>query len=92
MTNHCTNYLYILVDLNGESEPNRVGRDVFYFALHFTDTGVKIDGHVYQVGDNTTRAELIRKCGKEGTGWSGGSSCTELIMRSGWKITKDYPW
>ena len=92
MTNHGTNYFYVVVDLNGPSGPNRVGRDVFYFALHFIDTGVKIDGHVWQVNERTSRDELIRRCGKEATGWSGGSACTELIMRSGWEITKDYPW
>ncbi|MCM1339509.1 MAG: prepilin-type N-terminal cleavage/methylation domain-containing protein [Muribaculaceae bacterium] len=92
MTNHGPIYFYIVVDLNGPSGPNRVGRDVFYFALHFADTGVKIDGNVYLVDNNTSRDELIKQCGKEKADWSGGSTCTELIMRDGWVISKDYPW
>lgn len=92
MTNHSTNYFYIIVDLNGPSGPNRVGRDVFYFALHFVDNSVSIDGNVYGVNAQTPMEILIKNCGKEATGWSGGNTCTELIMRNGWEITKDYPW
>ncbi len=92
MVNHGTNYFYILVDLNGPSRPNIVGRDIFYFALHFTDNGLTLDGNVYQVSRVTTNAQLIQRCGKGASGWSGGSSCTELIIRNSWKIPKDYPW
>ncbi len=92
MVNHGTNYFYIYVDLNGPSTPNVVGRDIFYFALHFTDNGLKIDGKVYQVYNSTTNDELLRWCGKTASGWQGGKSCTELIIRNSWKIPKDYPW
>lgn len=92
MVNHSNNYFYIVVDLNGKSGPNRVGRDVFYFALHFTDNGVKIDGKVLGVNNYTTMKQLIRRCGKEENEWSGGSTCTEIIMRNDWKIPDDYPW
>lgn len=92
MQNHGTNYFHITVDLNGPSGPNRVGRDVFYFGLHFVDTGIIIDGKVYAVTSNTSNAELIKRCGKEDTQWLGGSTCTELIMRNGWEIPQNYPW
>lgn len=92
MVNHGTNYFYLLVDLNGPSRPNIVGRDIFYFALHFTDNGIVLDGNVYMVSRTTTNAQLIQGCGKAASGWDGGKSCTELIIRNGWKIPKDYPW
>lgn len=92
MVNHGTNYFYILVDLNGQSRPNIVGRDIFYFALHFTDNGLTLDGNVYGDQRTTTNAQLIQRCGKGASGWSGGNACTELIIRNSWKIPKDYPW
>ena len=84
MFNHHHNYIYIVVDLNGASKPNRAGRDIFYFALHPKDSGTVIDGLVYGIN---------AQCNKTNTGsWSNGSTCTELIKRNSWKIPKDYPW
>ncbi len=91
MLSHGTNYYYIVVDLNGPSRPNVVGKDVFYFALHFTDNGITIDGKVYGVSQNTTEAQLRQNCLHNESTWSSGATCTELIIRNGWKIPNDYP-
>ena len=91
MVSHGTNYFYIIVDLNGSSGPNIVGKDIFYFALHFKDDELVIDGYVYQVYKHTSNAQLLQWCGKNGSNWDAGKSCTELIMRNGWKIPDDYP-
>ncbi len=94
------NYLYILVDINGPSLPNIVGKDIFYFAVHFKDTGTVIDGKTYAVKASTSIQELygdsadalVGGCNKTGVNWSNGSTCTEIIMRNNWKIPKEYPW
>jgi prepilin-type N-terminal cleavage/methylation domain-containing protein len=86
--NHGSNYTYIIVDLNGPSKPNRVGHDVFYFALHFATKGAYIDGKVYAVGTKTSLDNLYDKCA------TNGGACTEIIIRNGWKIPNDsrYPF
>ena len=93
MINHHHNYIYIIVDLNGASKPNRAGRDIFYFALHPKDSGTVIDGLVYGINAQSTKEKLLEGCNKTNPGsWSNGSTCTELIKRNSWKIPKDYPW
>lgn len=91
MISHTESYYYILVDLNGPSRPNVIGKDIFYFALHFTDNGVTIDGKIYGISQASPTVALIQRCGKENPNWDGGNTCTELIIRNGWKIPKDYP-
>jgi prepilin-type N-terminal cleavage/methylation domain-containing protein len=99
--NHSTAYYYIVVDLNGPSKPNKVGHDVFYFALHFNNKGAYLDGQVYNVNKNTTLSSLYDNgkqdggsCNNYKSGWANGSACTEIIIRNGWKIPNDsrYPW
>lgn len=94
-TNHFwLNYLYVIVDLNGLSGPNRVGHDIFYFAVHFKDTGTIIDGLVYGVKSTQTLEQLYKNCKKTGSDWDNGRSCTEIVIRNNWEIPniKDYPW
>ena len=94
--NHGGNYSYILVDLNSPKKgPNKVGRDVFYFAIHFEPDKTIIDGHIFQVYSNTSLDTIYNKaCSKTGGGWSMGEGCTEIIMRNNWEIPDDdrYPW
>jgi prepilin-type N-terminal cleavage/methylation domain-containing protein len=95
--NHTGAYAYIGVDLNGPAKPNRVGHDVFYFALHFDDAkGAYIDGKVYTVNSKTTLETLYDNgsCNNYNTGWDNGSACTEIIIRNNWQIPDDsrYPW
>ena len=92
MMNHHHNYIYIIVDLNGISKPNRAGRDIFYFALHPKDSGTVLDGLVYGINAQSPKEKLLEGCNKTSTDWSNGSTCTELIKRNSWKIPKDYPW
>lgn len=94
------NYLYVLVDINGPSLPNISGKDIFYFAVHFNDTGTIIDGKTFGVRATSSMSDLYGDgtdaseggCNKTGTNWSNGSKCTEIIMRNNWKIPKEYPW
>ncbi len=92
LTNYFLTYIYLLVDLNGKSGPNRIGKDVFYFALHFVDNGISIDGNVFGINAQTPMDVLVKKCGKESSGWDSGSTCTEIIKRNNWEIPSYYPW
>ena len=93
------NYMYIIVDLNGPRKPNRVGHDVFYFALNVPSTlgaTVKkvplLSGYVHGTSAKTSRDELIKDCRGDTSDWGAGSKCTLLIMNDGWEIRNDYPW
>ena len=97
MMNHGTNYFYLGVDLNGQSGPNRAGRDVFYFALHFTNNGITVDEKTYGYNKMTNLYEGYTDssgggCNKTDTKWSNGATCTAIIMHNNWKIPADYPW
>lgn len=94
------NYLYIYVDINGVTEPNRAGKDVFYFAVHFNNSGTVIDGKTYGVSISSTIEELYNGkadtsaggCNRTSSAWSNGAACTEIIMRNNWEIPKEYTW
>ena len=90
-------YCYILVDLDGPDKgPNRVGRDTFYFAIHFNENNTIIDGKGYQIYNWTTVDQIYNnnQCSKTGGIWLNGHGCTEIIIRNNWEIPDDdrYPW
>ena len=71
----------IIVDINGASGENRFGHDMF--AMMFNSRQGLFTG-----GENKTDSFVFQKC-------NDGDSmfyCTELLKRSGWEITKEYPW
>lgn len=94
----CKNHL--IVDINGTSKPNRVGRDIFVFSFY-----QNILTTYTQYTDNTplimrNRTPLVTPTGTSGqcskTAKGGiigpGSYCSRLIERDSWTISKDYPW
>jgi hypothetical protein len=83
-------YYYIIVDLNGPKKPNRVGRDIFYFAV--SKKAPHVNQYVYSVSESSTRNSLKSGCNKTNTSWNNGASCFALIVKDGWKIADDYPW
>ena len=80
---------YLIADINGNAKPNKIGYDVFYFAVHGTesdmnhknslDCGKDID---YKTAINVTTCSYPSKSGK-------GCSCP--IMLNNFKIPNDYP-
>lgn len=73
----------IIVDINGGAKPNKFGRDVFNLSRTH-EAGGGIRPFCYQKTDK----EITKDCSKNGIG----ECCAEQIRRSGWEITKDYPW
>lgn len=90
----------IMVDINGHKKPNRVGVDLFHFAIlpkyglqpwgygnQQTNEGQSSFGTDYD-RDKIMSASYEYACNKTRFGrW-----CTALIMRDGWEIKDDYPW
>ncbi|MBR6099333.1 type II secretion system protein [bacterium] len=69
----------VMIDINGNKNPNRLGRDVFVLSINQNG---KISGYApgwYQ-----------SEC-KPGNNRAG-EACAAKIIEDGWQIKKDYPW
>ena len=95
----------IIVDINGEARPNKVGRDVFHFSLSPKD-GLRpwgYNNHNYsadgsQEDTNSNFGSNLDRDILTGNGLyacnkaARGRWCAALIMADGWEIKSDYPW
>lgn len=101
-----TGRLNIFVDINGQKQPNIVGKDIFAFILvqkaasgYNSGEGdlahnVKAGG-IYPDGsgmDITVESYTWRGCGKDVTNAFAGAFCAQKIIQDGWQIKDDYPW
>lgn len=79
----------IVVDLNGNGNPNLVGIDIFFFSVTNKSNQVLLQG------TGLKRTELLNHNG-EGCKLSAkniaGRYCGALIQYDGWKISNDYPF
>ncbi len=83
----------IHVDINGNKNPNKVGRDVFTYYLNTSKTITKqnfwgLDGNFSNVSRDFLLNDGNRGCKKNSLGYY----CGALIQYDGWKIKDDYPW
>lgn len=84
----------ILVDINGDANPNIMGRDVFYYIywVYVNSTPSKSGSFIAYGGDwskyNIINTNAGYACRKGETG----ELCAALIMKDGWQISEDYPW
>ena len=84
----------IYVDINGDANPNIMGKDVFkfiYWMKHNDHTSYS--GKFIPYGGDWSRNAIINTgeeygCRKDKTG----ELCAALIMLDGWQIKSDYPW
>ena len=101
-------WIYIIVDINGNTNPNISGRDIFHLDI-YPKYGLVMLGRFGEETDTlrlkpSTRNELIN-----GVGINSGNStayckdncgdntyckhsCGALIQMDGWQIKDDYPW
>lgn len=79
------NRFMVYVDINGQSKPNTMGKDVFLF--FYMSTGKFIPEAL--INRNTALTEPNYGCNKDG---GRGTFCSGLIMMDGWRIADDYPW
>lgn len=84
----------ILIDINGDAKPNKMGKDVFKFIYWIYNSGSqKASGTFIPYGGNFSRYDCINgnfpyTCRKDKTG----ELCAALIMKDNWQIKEDYPW
>lgn len=81
----------IVVDINGKKGPNKLGRDVFLFAIRFEN---KFPNFYLEALKNND--EVLDYCTKDCSKFSNinycGRTCGSKIERNGWEIPADYPW
>ncbi|MCM1339264.1 MAG: type II secretion system GspH family protein [Muribaculaceae bacterium] len=76
----------IIVDINGATGPNIVGKDVFILTrVNDENKG----GEIYPLCKDLTDEEIKKHCGNSS---GSGFCCAEKIRRAGWQIDKSYPW
>lgn len=73
--------LWAIVDINGDANPNEVGKDVFYLA--FSSSTQKINMY----GAGNSRQTLLNDCKNSTRRY-----CGALIQSDSWQILQDYPW
>lgn len=73
--------LWVVIDINGDAKPNKLGNDVFYMV--FSSSTQKINMY----GAGNSRYTLYNNC-KNGRKMF----CGALIQSDGWQIAPDYPW
>jgi type II secretory pathway pseudopilin PulG len=91
----------VVFDLNGQSGPNRAGRDVFIFDL-FQDSVWPYNQYYVedikllcrQHGNNVTGGGTSGQCSKRADGGiiGAGSYCSTVIFCNKWTFPKNYPW
>ncbi len=91
-------WLTLIVDLNGKSNPNIVGKDIFVFSF-VNDKLTTYDQYWQMDGMSYSRNFLLipgtsGQCNPKAAGGviGAGSFCSRLIEMDGWEIKDDYPW
>lgn len=90
------NYVYVVIDINGDKGPNKSGRDVFVFMYNFAlpQAGEENQGRFITVYPVRDRASNMGSCRADASTSFGSVNygCAALIMKDGWQIKDDYPW
>ena len=92
-----TVYKAVTIDVNGQKNPNQLGKDVFVFSISktekslvpygFSDAG-RGGGCFNDYDRNKIKTGHDYSCNNANKGiW-----CAALIMTDGWEILDDYPW
>lgn len=78
-----SDFLVVFVDVNGDDNPNIVGKDIFMF-IFSPDVGF------VPAGRNVSDDVVNRNCSKSDTTDNAGYYCFEKIVRNNWKIDKKF--
>lgn len=81
--NNGSDFLVVFVDVNGDENPNIIGKDIFMFVFS-PDIGF------VPAGRNETDDVVYKNCSKSDTSNNSGYYCFEKIMRNNWKINKNF--
>lgn len=87
--------LWVGIDVNGLSKPNRIGRDTFLF-FWSPEYGLRPLGDVGTYKNWSygaySRTKVKTSSGLACNKKSSGYWCSALIVQDGWNLAKDYPW
>lgn len=86
-------YADILIDVNGNKQPNTMGKDVFHFRYIMKYPGNesqegKFFPPDFELSRYQAKNHAIYGCNKEAFG----NYCSNVIMLDSWQIKDDYPW
>lgn len=83
--------LELFVDINGNSSPNKMGKDIFLMTLYSNDSKpIKFYGQ--GIDRNTLLTHTTWGCNNSPSVGQAGTFCGALILGDGWQIKDDYPW
>lgn len=95
--------IYVIIDVNNKSNPNRIGYDAFYFKTNekyellpfgwyngITREDIK-KGYKYSL-DNNKYTFSCKKDNKDDQNPDYRHACTALLYLDNWEFKKDYPW
>ena len=77
-----TDFLHVMVDVNGISKPNQYGKDVFVFTISLNSDYAKISPWA----EATNREKARNNC------ISASALCMGLVFWDNFEFKKDYPW
>ena len=96
---------WLFVDINGKSNPNRIGRDIFVLNYYNNKKFIPVfygsDRDISSIiNSGNTISDEQRDTNRDGMGCSdknkngfyAGFYCGALIQLNNWEIPKDYPW
>lgn len=83
--------IQICVDINGQKQPNKMGKDVFLYNLTIKESSVT-EGKITPDGIGYDRNTLVSSASYNCNKAASGVRCATLIMKDGWQMKDDYPW
>jgi hypothetical protein len=92
---------HLLIDINGASGPNRVGRDLFLFTfwnnklISYSQISIESERALCNsVLATITKGGTMGQCNKTAAGGmaGAGSYCSTVIYCNNWSFPKKYPW
>ena len=92
-----TVYKAVTIDVNGQKNPNQLGKDVFVFSISKTEKslvpyGFSDAGHGGGCFNDYDRNKIKTGHDYSCNNANKGIWCAALIMTDGWEILDDYPW
>ena len=90
-------YKAVTIDVNGQKNPNQLGKDVFVFSISKTEKSLVPYGFSDAGRGGACFNDYDRNKIKTGHDYSCNNAnkgiwCAALIMTDGWEILDDYPW
>lgn len=81
-------YPVLYFDINGNQQPNTVGKDVFCIVAFFPQ---KNSIKFFTLDKQKSRTDYLSTCNKN-AGTIDSRTCGALIQHDGWQMKDDYPW